>query len=122
MLYFARSRELLGRSHQDITLASVAESEAAAAAATAASTAAVSAPVSAAAAVATVAASPTATSPATAVSVRMFVSHLLALHPALTSLLPCAMLALNQEFVAPESEQLLRAGDELAFIQPISGG
>lgn len=41
-------------------------------------------------------------------------------HPRLQALLPSLLLAVNREYV--ESTQLLRDGDEVAFIPPVSGG
>ena len=105
VLYFARSRELVGRSKQNITIKDI-EAQVADSAATAA----VAVPSS---------AEPTSAAVAT---VRSLVAHLIALHPALKDLLACALLSLNQEFVAMDSTQRLSDGDEVAFIQPISGG
>lgn len=102
VLYFARSRELMGRSAQEVKLDDVAKH--------AASTAAGASGDSGAAAAAPVA------------SVRSLLSFLLHSHPQLSSLLPTSLLALNQEFIASDSDAQLRHGDELAFIQPISGG
>jgi len=53
---------------------------------------------------------------------RSLLSFLLHSHPQLSSLLPTSLLALNQEFIGADSDAPLRPGDELAFIQPISGG
>jgi molybdopterin converting factor small subunit len=41
-------------------------------------------------------------------------------HPALTSLRPYTSFAVNREVVDPLT--ILRAGDEVALIQPVSGG
>jgi molybdopterin converting factor subunit 1 len=47
---------------------------------------------------------------------------LLAAHPALTDLMGSCVLAVNQEYVAPDTEVVLRDGDEIALIPPLSGG
>jgi molybdopterin converting factor small subunit len=101
VLFFARSRELMGRSAQEVQLDDVAKHTAATAAASADSAAAAAPP---------------------APSVRSLLAFLLHSHPQLSSLLPTSLFALNQEFVAADSDAPLRQGDELAFIQPISGG
>jgi molybdopterin converting factor small subunit len=104
VLYFARSRELMGRSEEEIQLANV-EQHLRAAATTAATAE---------------ASSPSAAS--RAVRVCDLLAFLVHSHPALAPLVPCTLLALNQEFVQPSSDAPLSKGDELAFIQPISGG
>ncbi len=47
-------------------------------------------------------------------------SALLVSHPALATLLPSAVLAVNQEYCSGPLE--LREGDEVAVIPPVSGG
>jgi len=106
VLYFARSRELVGRSEEEVRLDTIEKTDVA---------------TSAAGSVATEAAPP-APAAAAAVSVKRLLQHLVTLHPALSSLLGCSLLALNHEFVAMDSDTPLSDGDEVAFIQPISGG
>lgn len=94
VLYFARSRELLGQGQEHVLLSDVAAH--ASSAGTSVSTA--------------------------SVSVRLVLAYLVALHPPLESLVACSLLALNHDFVACDSEHIVKDGDEVAFIQPISGG
>ena len=49
---------------------------------------------------------------------------LLVAHPALVSVLPTAVFALNQNYVAVDDEgtTAVRASDEIAIVPPISGG
>ncbi len=49
---------------------------------------------------------------------------LLVAHPALASVLPTAVFALNQNYVAVDDEgtTAVRASDEIAIVPPISGG
>lgn len=49
---------------------------------------------------------------------------LLVAHPALASVLPTAVFALNQSYVAVDDEgtTTVRASDEIAIVPPISGG
>ena len=49
-------------------------------------------------------------------------ARLLALHPALSSVMKSCILALNQEYVLKEDSRTLQDGDEIALIPPISGG
>ncbi len=104
VLYFARSREIIGRSEEDVSLDAVRALAQAKAdggdeiSATAADSA---------------AAAPT---------VSQLLSYLVHHHPSLQSLVEYTLLALNQEFTPPTSIAALVDGDEVAFIQPISGG
>lgn len=50
------------------------------------------------------------------------VDTVLSLRPALKSLLPSLMIALNMQYVAVDSEQEVTEKDEIAFIPPLSGG
>jgi len=43
-------------------------------------------------------------------------------HPALEAVLRSCVLALNQEYVARGEGRLLRDGDEVAVVPPLSGG
>ena len=50
---------------------------------------------------------------------------LLVAHPALASVLPTAVFALNQNYVAVDDDEgttAVRASDEIAIVPPISGG
>jgi molybdopterin converting factor small subunit len=117
VLYFARSRELVGRGEEEVQLGVIAaHAQQAAAKETNPSASADSS------ASASAASSSVAGAGAAVVSVRQLLSYLVSVHPALSSLVACSLLALNQEFVACDSDASLRAGDEIAFIQPISGG
>lgn len=55
------------------------------------------------------------------VSLAAFRAHLAKEHPALEPYLPVLAVAINQEYVT-DSTTLIREGDEVALIQPISGG
>ncbi len=50
------------------------------------------------------------------------VAHLVAQRPALAGVLRTSVLALNQEYVETAEAVLLKAGDEVAVIPPLSGG
>ena len=50
------------------------------------------------------------------------VSHILSLYPVLQRLGNTFVLSLNENYIDPEEEIVLRSGDELAVIPPISGG
>ncbi len=104
VLYFARSREIIGRSQEDVPLDAIR--------ALAQSKADGGDEVSATATAAT-AAAPT---------VSQLLAYLVHHHPSLQSLVECTLLALNQEFIQPTWIVSLADGDEVAFIQPISGG
>jgi molybdopterin converting factor small subunit len=123
VLYFARSRELVGRGEEEVQLSVIAAhaQQAAAKGANLSATPAGAASADSAAS-ASAASSGAAGEGTVAVSVRQLLSYLVSVHPALSSLVACSLLALNQEFVACDSDAPLRAGDEIAFIQPISGG
>ena len=53
---------------------------------------------------------------------RDLVQTLLERHPSLEEVMGTCVLALNQEYVQRDSPALLRNGDEVALIPPISGG
>lgn len=48
--------------------------------------------------------------------------YLLKLHPKLSEVLDTSVLSLNQEYLAPNQKESLKAGDEVAVIPPVSGG
>ncbi len=101
VLYFARSREIIGRSQEDVPLDAVR--------ALAQSKAVDGDEIS-------------ATAAASVPTVSQLLAYLVHHHPSLQSLVECTLLALNQEFIQPTSSVALVDGDEVAFIQPISGG
>ena len=93
VLYFARSRELMGRSQQEVQLDAVrqwtnTQADASAASASQAD-----------GSTASTAAGSAAASP----SVSQLLSYLVHQHPALQPLVACTLLALNQQFVHPTS-------------------
>ncbi len=50
------------------------------------------------------------------------VSHVVSRYPRLAPLIPCMALAVNHQYVAVDSEQVVGEKDEVAFIPPIAGG
>lgn len=55
-------------------------------------------------------------------SVTQLVQEVTSRFPDLTEILPSIVLSVNHEYVSVSSPVLLRQGDEIAFIPPISGG
>lgn len=55
-------------------------------------------------------------------STTMLMQQLLERFPQLSEIQGRFVLSLNQEYLAPEQEQQLKGGDEVAIIPPISGG
>jgi molybdopterin converting factor subunit 1 len=55
-------------------------------------------------------------------STKELLSTILVKHPGLESVMRSCVLALNQEYLAPNHEATLKAGDEVAIIPPLSGG
>ena len=55
-------------------------------------------------------------------TITSLVHHVVSLYPRLSPLLPSMMLALNQEYVPVDSDQVVGEKDEIAFIPPIAGG
>ena len=60
--------------------------------------------------------------PASVTRVPDLVSHIVSVHPVLKRLGGTFVLAHNETYLDHESEVVLRPGDELAVIPPISGG
>ena len=55
-------------------------------------------------------------------SVSALVKHVVAKYPELEALLPTMVLSVNLDYVPVDSNMVLKAKDEIAFIPPISGG
>ena len=60
--------------------------------------------------------------PSSVSSSAVLVSHILSACPVLQRLGNTFVLSLNENYIDPEEEIVLRSGDELAVIPPISGG
>ena len=60
--------------------------------------------------------------PSSVSSSSVLVSHILTFYPELERLGNTFVLSLNENYIDPEEEIVLRSGDELAVIPPISGG
>ena len=58
--------------------------------------------------------------PGETLSAARFLERLTAAHPALRPLIPHVRVAVNREYVS--GEHIVRAGDEVALITPVSGG
>ena len=59
--------------------------------------------------------------PSSVSSSSVLVSHILTFYPVLQRLGNTFVLSLNENYIDPEEEIVLRSGDELAVIPPISG-
>jgi len=58
----------------------------------------------------------------TVVNSKEFIEILLKKYPGLQIIIEKSILAINQEYIDRNAEIILREGDEIAFIPPISGG
>jgi len=55
-------------------------------------------------------------------TLKQFGHILLQTHPQLSHIISSCFFAVNEEYVEPDSAQILAAGDEIAVVPPLSGG